>query len=217
MSFFVFKGHCCCGVDSACQVLSKNMHCDLMDKGPCPLGRCTTGAPCVTFHTQETCPSYCSWKGDGKLPMNTCHPQRPSLPTFQPPQIQHPTVGNAGKACPGDKKFGKHGWKSCSDCCKAGNPTSFCGAYCLGKVGMCDGSAGCKADPPPGPTPTCTDRAPDTKATCAQQKAWGKCGESWMQGHCCKTCFGCNKQCRSQELNYLEAKYAESNITNVLV
>lgn len=26
---------------------------------------------------------------------------------------------------------------------------------------------------------------------CAQQKSWGKCGESWMKGYCCRTCFNC--------------------------
>ena len=30
----------------------------------------------------------------------------------------------------------------------------------------------------------CPDVPPDTKYSCAQQKAWGKCGDSWMEGHC---------------------------------
>jgi hypothetical protein len=38
---------------------------------------------------------------------------------------------------------------------------------------------------------TCTDVAPDSKHSCAQQKAWGKCSQSFMKGHCCKTCFNC--------------------------
>jgi len=46
--------------------------------------------------------------------------------------------------------------------------------------------------PAPTPAPACSDNPPDTSYTCAQQKGWGKCGESWMQGHCCKTCFDCN-------------------------
>eukprot|EP00938_MAST-03A_sp_MAST-3A-sp1_P006435 g6435.t1 len=27
------------------------------------------------------------------------------------------------------------------------------------------------------------------------QSLFGKCSESWMQGYCCRTCFGCNKSC----------------------
>lgn len=38
----------------------------------------------------------------------------------------------------------------------------------------------------------CSDTAPDSSYTCAQQAGWGKCSERWMQGFCCKTCFNCN-------------------------
>jgi hypothetical protein len=46
---------------------------------------------------------------------------------------------------------------------------------------------------PPGPGPTCSDTPPPQSAdSCANQKEWGKCGRSWMKGHCCKTCFNCH-------------------------
>jgi len=39
----------------------------------------------------------------------------------------------------------------------------------------------------------CTDtRPPGNSYTCAQQKEWGKCGESWMQGYCKATCGTCS-------------------------
>merc|ERR1719321_308077 len=34
---------------------------------------------------------------------------------------------------------------------------------------------------------------PNTKFTCAQQAAWGKCSKSWMKGKCCRSC-GCSKR-----------------------
>ena len=44
----------------------------------------------------------------------------------------------------------------------------------------------------------CRDVAPDASATCAQQKSWGKCGESWMRatvatqwGYCAVSCGRC--------------------------
>ena len=46
---------------------------------------------------------------------------------------------------------------------------------------------------PPPPTP-CTDVGPDTNS-CEDQKSWGKCGESWMVGYCCKSCFDCAPKC----------------------
>ena len=39
---------------------------------------------------------------------------------------------------------------------------------------------------------TCADVPPDSTYTCAQQASFGKCSETWMVGHCCKTCFNCN-------------------------
>ena len=48
-------------------------------------------------------------------------------------------------------------------------------------------------EPSGGPTPPgrqCSDVGPD-HWSCAQQKAWNKCDQSWMKGHCCKTCHDC--------------------------
>eukprot|EP01025_Chloroclados_australasicus_P027637 TRINITY_DN2736_c0_g1_i2.p1 TRINITY_DN2736_c0_g1~~TRINITY_DN2736_c0_g1_i2.p1 ORF type:complete len:341 (+),score=24.18 TRINITY_DN2736_c0_g1_i2:88-1110(+) len=42
-----------------------------------------------------------------------------------------------------------------------------------------------------GSTSQCTDVSPDGYS-CAQQKDWGKCGESWMAGYCECTCKGGN-------------------------
>jgi len=50
----------------------------------------------------------------------------------------------------------------------------------------------------PAPTPSggsCTDVPPDNNYSCQQQASYGKCGESWMQGYCCQTCFGCSVGC----------------------
>jgi hypothetical protein len=54
----------------------------------------------------------------------------------------------------------------------------------------------CAPAPPPAvtpvqPKPACTDKPPQGKYTCAQQKAWGKCSDDFMRGHCCTTCWGC--------------------------
>ena len=44
----------------------------------------------------------------------------------------------------------------------------------------------------PQPRPACTDNPPAGNSyTCAQQKSWGKCGDPFMRGFCCRTCFGC--------------------------
>jgi hypothetical protein len=37
----------------------------------------------------------------------------------------------------------------------------------------------------------CSDIPPTASMTCAQEKAAGRCSESWMSGYCCKSCFGC--------------------------
>ena len=53
----------------------------------------------------------------------------------------------------------------------------------------------------PTPLPTahkqapCVDVPPDSRFTCAQQQHWGKCGEPWMRGFCCKSCHGCRDEC----------------------
>lgn len=41
---------------------------------------------------------------------------------------------------------------------------------------------------------SCTDNPPDKSHTCAQQKSWGKCSATFMQGHCCKTCYQCKNE-----------------------
>ena len=38
----------------------------------------------------------------------------------------------------------------------------------------------------------CSDDPPDDVFTCQRQKAWGKCGESWMTNNCCYSCYNCD-------------------------
>ena len=52
----------------------------------------------------------------------------------------------------------------------------------------------------------CSDKAPDSQYTCAQQAAWGKCTESWMKGYCCRSCFGCQGCSSAQELDFFLQK-----------
>lgn len=37
----------------------------------------------------------------------------------------------------------------------------------------------------------CSDVPPSGGYTCQQQAGWGKCGESWMKGYCCQSCYAC--------------------------
>lgn len=40
-------------------------------------------------------------------------------------------AGDLATGCPGDVKYGNHGWKSCSDCCAADySSATVCSAYC---------------------------------------------------------------------------------------
>ena len=43
--------------------------------------------------------------------------------------------------------------------------------------------------------PECADQAPDNRFTCEEQNQFGKCGENWMVGFCCATCFNCSNEC----------------------
>ena len=74
------------------------------------------------------------------------------------------------------------------------------------------GHPGAPPPPPPTPgppTPGCEDERPPSSRqySCAQQKGWGKCGESWMKGYCCKTCFGCASGCGRLGLNVTGVNY----------
>jgi hypothetical protein len=72
--------------------------------------------------------------------------------------------------------------------------------------GYCNATCGrCTVAPPPPPPPPSTggsylcdasnrDRQPSPEYSCAQQKSWGKCNESWMTkngGYCNATCGRC--------------------------
>merc|ERR1712072_612732 len=78
---------------------------------------------------------------------------------------------------------------------------SFMKGHCCKTCHNCS----CGARPsPPGPPrpplgPKCADKPPSGSWSCAQQKAWGKCHDSFMKGHCCQTCFNC-KNCGGGEL-----------------
>jgi poly(3-hydroxybutyrate) depolymerase len=51
-------------------------------------------------------------------------------------------------------------------------------------------------DPPP---PSCPDVPPPStpQYTCAQQDSFGKCGQLWMAGYCCSTCYDCDTHCQN--------------------
>jgi mannan endo-1,4-beta-mannosidase len=59
------------------------------------------------------------------------------------------------------------------------------------------------------PSTPCKDVPPSADYTCAQQKKWGKCGESWMTGYCQITCGTC-KQSRTlaRELKKMKKRRA---------
>jgi len=42
---------------------------------------------------------------------------------------------------------------------------------------------------------SCSDNPPNSQYTCAQQASWNKCGESWMQNYCHKSCGRCTSSC----------------------
>ena len=44
---------------------------------------------------------------------------------------------------------------------------------------------------PPPDTCSCSDVAPDSQYSCAQQASWGKCSAPFMKGFCCRSCHGC--------------------------
>ena len=44
---------------------------------------------------------------------------------------------------------------------------------------------------PPPDTCSCSDAAPDDEYTCEEQASWGKCGEAFMVGFCCRSCHAC--------------------------
>merc|ERR1739844_195422 len=62
--------------------------------------------------------------------------------------------------------------------------------------------------------PSCSDVAPDSRYSCEQQAGWGKCKESWMQGHCCKTCFNC-KNCNGLRVAALRTVYQNGQLSSV--
>lgn len=65
-----------------------------------------------------------------------------------------------------------------------------CGSFGGGSPG---GSPGGTPSPPPPPAPSTCDDKPTPGYTCAQQKSWGKCNETWMTGggYCRQTCGRC--------------------------
>ncbi|KAL4433088.1 hypothetical protein ABPG77_006515 [Micractinium sp. CCAP 211/92] len=71
-----------------------------------------------------------------------------------------------------------------------------CGADWMLAQGWCAATCGRCSTPPPQQGPSsaaCTDVTPPGGFTCAQQKAWGKCSDAWLQagGFCKATCGSC--------------------------
>ncbi|PAV65292.1 hypothetical protein WR25_13032 [Diploscapter pachys] len=78
------------------------------------------------------------------------------------------------------------GWNKCGE--------SWMQGYCCMSCKRCAGSGGSNStNPPPTSAPPsgCTDVPPDGSYTCQQQAGFGKCNESWMQGHCDLSCGRC--------------------------
>jgi hypothetical protein len=44
-------------------------------------------------------------------------------------------------------------------------------------------------------TCNCSDAPPSPQYTCQQQQGWGKCGEDFMKGYCCRSCHSCSPTC----------------------
>ncbi len=97
----------------------------------------------------------------------------PALCTDAPPAAPS---GQPQYSCETQKNWGKCGetWM-----------TGYCATVC----GTC-------AKPAPRPTAACTNDAPpaasgQTQYSCDDQRRFGKCGETWMQGYCASTCNTC--------------------------
>ncbi|KAJ3046444.1 hypothetical protein HK097_000854 [Rhizophlyctis rosea] len=75
------------------------------------------------------------------------------------------------------------GWGKCSE--------SWLQGYCNDSCGRCPGTGTASPTATPTGNTGCTDIAPDTEYTCAQQAEWGKCTEDWMEGWCLSSCGKC--------------------------
>jgi uncharacterized surface protein with fasciclin (FAS1) repeats len=62
------------------------------------------------------------------------------------------------------------------------------GGYCSSTCGFCQ----CRNEDYDSDCASCDDIAPDGQFSCAQQRDFGKCDESWMKPFCRKTCGRCN-------------------------
>ena len=89
---------------------------------------------------------------------------------------------------------GAWGWTAMSQ------PTLFAGMASLQGYANVSAVTLTHATPPPPDTCSdCSDVPSNTRYTCEQQVRWGKCGEPWMQGFCCRSCHGCSSsQCESR-------------------
>lgn len=114
-------------------------------------------------------------------------------------------AANVSASCsddPPDSRYScsqQKAWGKCS--------ASFMKGHCCSSCFSCIGCGGSPSPPfpprPPSPppfpprppSPSCSDTPPDSRYSCSQQKAWGKCSASFMKGHCCSTCFGCQAGC----------------------
>ena len=102
------------------------------------------------------------------------------------------------------------GWGKCGEAWMRG----YCCRSCAGCAAGCvDAHQGSPSAPPAltaaptglrspspsaAPTHACGDVPPPGGGyTCAQQAGWGKCGEAWMRGYCCRTCTAACPGCGS--------------------
>merc|ERR1712132_8211 len=124
---------------------------------------------------KNKCCSECP--GNCKNKKNT--PSQPSTPTYKQPR-------NTKFTCAQQAAWGKcsKSWMK-NKCCRSCGGCSKRGSGNAGGMGSGErnGVREVGDDIPP----------PNTKFTCAQQAAWGKCDKSWMKGKCCRSC-GCSKR-----------------------
>lgn len=86
-------------------------------------------------------------------------------------------------------------WKSCDESWMTS------GNYCRATCGACTITpttpTPSSSSSPPTSSGSCVDVTPSGGYSCAQQAAWGKCSEAWVQqgGFCRATCGLCKPDC----------------------
>lgn len=177
--------------------------CGRLKKSPClpfleqlSFGKCTQ-----TWMTQ---PATGAPNGYCATTCGRCSCPKPSPPPPPPACTCDDIQPGGGYTCAQQQSFGK-----CTQTWITQPGTGAPNGYCATTCGRC--SCAPKSSPPPPPPPpprpsppppacTCDDVQPGGGYTCAQQKSFGKCTQSWMtqpgagapNGYCATTCGRCS-------------------------